>query len=92
MEQNQGMMKQPTPLWQVISICITVLIASFTGILTQSNKVAALTRDLENMKLEQYNDKLSSDKKFDRIDGKIDLIQSDTRQILINLAGKQDKK
>lgn len=85
-------MKQPTPLWQVISICITVLIASFTGILTQSNKVAALTRDLENMKLEQYNDKLSSDKKFDRIDGKIDLIQSDTRQILINLAGKQDKK
>jgi hypothetical protein len=90
--ENLPTMKQPTPLWQVISICITVLIASFTGILTQSNKIAELSRDVENMKLEQYNMQLSSDKKFDRIDAKIDLIQSDTRLILINLEKKADRK
>ena len=85
-------MKQPTPLWQVISICVVVLIASMTGIVTQSNRVASLQRDLENVKSQLYNTQISADKKFDRIDNKIDLIQNDTRQILVNLERKEDKK
>lgn len=85
-------MKQPTPLWQVISICITVLIASFTGIISQSNKTAALSKDLENVKIELFNIKMNSDKKFDKMDSKIDLIQNDTRQILINMERKMDRK
>lgn len=85
-------MKQPTPLWQVISICITVLIASFTGIISQSNKTAGLAKDMENLKIEMFNIKMNSDKKFDKMDNKIDLIQNDTRQILINMERKADRK
>ncbi len=91
-QENQHIMKQPTPLWQVISICVTVLIASFAGIINASNKISALQTEVENVKIQQYNLQLNSDKKFDRIDAKIDGIQADTRQILINLAGKQDRK
>lgn len=85
-------MKQPTPLWQVISICVTVLIASFTGIIAQSNKIAALQKDIENIKTQQYNMQLNTDKKFDKIDAKIDAIQNDTRQILVELEKKANRK
>lgn len=84
-------MKQPTPLWQVISICVVVLIASFTGILNQSNRIAELKKDVENLKIYQYNLQISTDKKFDKIDTKIDGIQNDTRQILINMEKKADR-
>lgn len=85
-------MKQPTPLWQVISICVVVLIASFTGILNQSNRIAELKKDVENLKIYQYNLQISTDKKFDKIDSKIDGIQNDTRQILINMEKKADRQ
>lgn len=85
-------MKQPTPLWQVISICVVVLMASFTGILNASNHISKLQEQIDNLKAQQYNMQIESDKKFDKIDTKIDLIQIDTRQILINLANKQDRK
>lgn len=85
-------MKQPTPLWQVISICVTVLLASMAGIITANNKITRLEEDIKNVKTQQFNLQLTTDKKFDRIDAKIDLIQNDTRQILINMEKKQDRK
>ncbi len=84
-------MKQPTQLWQLV-ISIIVMVGGFlTGIINQSNQIATLTKDLENVKLQQYSDKLDSDKKFDRVEAKIDFIQNDTRQILINLEKKVDR-
>lgn len=85
-------MKQPTQWWQVISICVVVLIASFGGIINESNKVARLEDRVENLKIQQMDIQTSSDKKFDRMDIKIDAIQTDTRQILINLQNKEDRK
>ena len=85
-------MKQPTQWWQVISICVVVLIASFGGIINESNKVARLEDRVENLKIQQMDIQTSSDKRFDRMDIKIDAIQTDTRQILINLQNKADRK
>lgn len=47
---------------------------------------------MENLKIEMFNIKMNSDKKFDKMDTKIDLIQNDTRQILINMERKADRK
>jgi uncharacterized membrane protein (DUF106 family) len=85
-------MKQPTPLWQVISICVTLMIAGITGLLVQNNKISRLEAEVKELRSQQYTMQLSNDKKFDKIDGKIDGIQSDTRQILINLERKQDRQ
>lgn len=85
-------MKQPTPLWQVISICAIVLIAAFSGIISESNRVATLQSELDDMKIQQMQIQTNSDKRFDKMDSKIDAIQLDTRQILVNLANKEDRK
>jgi hypothetical protein len=85
-------MKQPTQLWQLV-ISIIVMVAGFmTGIINQSNQIAKLTADLENVKIEQYSAQIASDKKFDKMELKIDAIQADTRQILINLEKKADRQ
>lgn len=84
-------MRQPTPLWQVISICVTVIIACFTGIISLSNKISKIEEEVRMLKNDQYNQQLASDKKFDKIEAKIDFIQNDTRQILINLEKKADR-
>lgn len=79
-------MKQPTPLWQVISMFITVAIFAFTGILSANSKISRLEERLEYVQSRQAEMQLISDKKFDKMDVKIDLIQSDIRQILVNTA------
>lgn len=85
-------MKQPTQMWQLIISVAAVLLSCFAGIINQSNKIASLRTDLENVKIQQFNQQMASDKKFDKMDLKIDLIQADTRQILINLQNKADRK
>jgi hypothetical protein len=85
-------MKQPTPLWQVVSMFITVSIFAITGIISQSNKTSKLEEKVNFIQQQQQEIQSNADKKFDKIDTKIDLIQSDTRQILINLAGKVDRQ
>ncbi len=92
LEKNETTMKQPTQWWQVISICVVVLIASFGGIINESNKIARLEDSVEMLKIKQLEIQTDAYKKFDRLDNKIDAIQNDTRQILVNLANKQDRK
>jgi|GEM_PF-2358212 len=85
-------MKQPTQMWQLVISVFVVLLSCGAGILNQSNKIAKLEEKLSNESVERFNAQLISDKKFDKIDNKIDAIQADTRQILINLANKVDRK
>jgi hypothetical protein len=73
-------MKQPTPLWQVISICVTVLLTCGAGILAQSKKIAKLEEKIE-----------TTERQFDRMSDKLDQVQLDIRQILVNLQNKQDR-
>lgn len=73
-------MKQPTPLWQVVSICVTVLIASFTGIIAQSNKIARLDEKVSRA-TDQYN----------TLSRKMDELSLDIRQVLVTLQNKQDR-
>lgn len=85
-------MKQQAQIWQLIVSVVVVVLSCFAGIISASNKIETLRADLENVKTQQFNMQTAADKKFDKIDAKIDLIQNDTRQILINLASKQDRK
>ena len=85
-------MKQPTQMWQLIISIFVVLLSCGAGILNQSNKIAKLEEKLSNESVERFNAQIVADKKFDKIDTKIDAIQADTRQILVNLANIVDRK
>lgn len=85
-------MKQPTQMWQLIISIFVVLLSCGAGIINQSNKIAKLEEKIQNESIDRFNAQIAADKKFDKIDIKIDGIQADTRQILINLANKQDRK
>ena len=79
-------MKQPTQIWQLVISIFVVLLSCGAGIMNASNKIATLSNELDNMKIQQYSIQISSDKKFDKIDTKVDAIQADIRQILVNQA------
>lgn len=85
-------MKQPTPLWQVVSMFITVALFALGGIVSMNNKVSKLEEAIINIQMKQTAVDAANDKKFDKLDQKIDLIQIDTRQILINMEKKMDRK
>lgn len=85
-------MKQPTPLWQAVSIAITLLIAIVTGWVTLNNKVSRIEakQELESINAEFIRS--SMEKKIDKLDDKIDNQGRDIRQILIEIQNKQDRK
>lgn len=85
-------MRQPTQIWQLIISVAAVMLSCFAGIINQSNKITKLETKVETLKTEQYNMQIMSDKKFDRMEIKMDAIQADTRQILITLERKADRK
>lgn len=85
-------MKQPSALWQVLAMFITVGLFALGGMITASNKISKLEQKITDIQGQLEMTQLNTDKKFDKIDAKIDLIQNDTRQILVNLAGKMDRK
>lgn len=85
-------MKQQTNFWQVIAVCLTVCIPISIGLIRQGQEVTRLRTDVTNIQIDRMNDKMQSDKKFDKMDAKMDLIQNDTRQILIRLEQKADRK
>lgn len=88
---SPDIMKRTTNWWQVIAACLTVAVPLTTGLISQSNTISELRTKVINIETKQYDMQISNDKKFDRLDSKIDLIQNDTRQILINLERKQDR-
>lgn len=85
-------MRQPTQLWQLIISIVVVLGSCFASIINASNKIATIQKDLENVKTQQYNMQLASDKKYDKIDAKLDALQSDITTIRINLEKKADRQ
>lgn len=85
-ETKSEEMKQPTPLWQVISICVTVLIASFTGIIAQSNKISKLEERVSFLQNQQISSQQNVERKFDKIDTKVDAIQETISEIRVMVA------
>lgn len=85
-------MKKEITVGQLIGSAITLLVAIMTAWITISNKVTRVETQQEQDRVEQYNIQLNNDKKFDKIDAKMDAISNDTRQILINLQNKADRK
>lgn len=74
-------MKKEITIGQALAIAVTIITTLITGWITTTNKIKAIEVKVEY--LEQSKEKLES---------KIDAIQSDTRQILINLERKEDRR
>lgn len=73
-------MKQNTNWGQIIAICVTIAIAGIGGFNALAGRVS---------KVEERQKAL--DDKYDRIAGKIDEMQLDIRQILVNMQNKKDR-
>jgi uncharacterized membrane protein (DUF106 family) len=85
-------MKKEITLGQLVSVAVTVIIALATGWITQNSKVSKLEEQVLILQ-ERLNEQVAgNEKKFDKIDRQLSDIQSDTRQILINLERKADRK
>lgn len=69
-------MKREITLGQLLSVAVTLVIALGTGWITQNNKVSRLEEQVRNMQTEQYSMQIRSDSKFDKIDNKLDAIQT----------------
>jgi hypothetical protein len=67
-------MKKEITVGQLVSAAVTVLIAMFAGWMSINNKVATLEEKNRTFEHQLYNLQLSMDKKYDRIDDKLDKI------------------
>lgn len=67
-------MKKEITVGQLVSAAVTVLIAMFAGWMSINNKVATLEEKNRTFEHQLYNLQLSMDKKYDRIDDKLDNI------------------
>lgn len=81
-------MKEPTPRWQFWVAFTTLLIGIIAMWMSLSGQYKQDGRDFENH--EQRIQVL--EKRFDKIDSKIDKISDQNTQILIILQNKQDRK
>lgn len=85
-------MKKEITLGQLVSVAVTVIIALATGWITQNSKVSKLEEKVLILQAQQAEQSQANEKKFDKIDKVLGDIQADTRQILVNLERKQDRK
>lgn len=85
-------MKKEITLGQLVSVAVTVIIALATGWITQNSKVSKLEEKVLILQAQQAEQSHANEKKFDKIDKVLGDIQADTRQILVNLERKQDRK
>ena len=74
-------MKQPVNWMQFVGIIVTIVIAAWTGVVTQNNRIAKLEEKVEYTK-EQYQD----------LKAQITTLQLDIRQVLITIQNKEDRK
>lgn len=80
-------MKREITLGQLISVGVTLLIAMASGWITLNNKVSAHAADIYYLqqKINTY------DKQMERLENKIDKMIEKQEEILVQLAGKQNK-
>lgn len=85
-------MKKEITVGQLVSAAVAILIALATGWITMTNKVTALETRIQNKETEDYNYRLSVDKKLDRLDNKVDDLKQQGTDILVELQNKQNRK
>lgn len=69
-------MKKEITLGQLLSVAVTILIAIATGWITLNNKVAKSEERDRNLEIKQTELEIRNERKFDRIDNKLDAIQT----------------
>lgn len=85
-------MKKEITLGQLLSVSVTIVIALITGWITLSNKVATQERDLKNLEIRFVDMQISIERKFDRLENKIDHTNGILNEVKVLLERKQDRK
>ena len=85
-------MKQPVNWGQIIATSVVILIACFTGIVASNREVSELKNEVANIKVTMYDIKIENTKQVAKLENKIDEIQRDITQILVNQEKKVDRK
>jgi len=85
-------MKRPTELWQFVCGLLAMGLAVGAVIANHNRGMGQLEEKVRALEVNQFNIQMNSDKKFDKIEVKMDAMSNDIRQVLINQERKQDKK
>lgn len=85
-------MKNEFTLGQLLAVGVTIILAIVTGWITMSNKVATVEAENRELRNNLYSLQISVDKKFEKIDSKLDDNNSTLFDIKVLLERKADRK
>ena len=69
-------MKKEITLGQLLSVAVTILIALASGWITLNNKATDTAEKARNLEIQQSSQEIRTERKFDKIDVKLDAIQN----------------
>lgn len=85
-------MKKEITVGQALTIAVSILVTVISAWVTLTNKVTRIEERNVIQDSEIYSLRLSNDKKFDKIDTKMDAMQEDIKNILYKLGEKENRK
>lgn len=88
---QSSQMKREITLGQLISVGVTILSCLLAAYIALTNQVARLEEKDRAMENQIYNIQLNADKKFDKIDNKLDNIGQTTNETRVLLEKKADR-
>lgn len=85
-------MKQPVNWYQLLATAVVIIMACFAGVISSNRETAELKTEVVNLKADIVDIKIDSRQSIGELKGKIDEMQRDITQILINQEKKADRK
>ena len=88
---NPQKMKQPVNWWQIIAIIVPVMTTVIASWITHSNKLSAQEIRIQRLEADSYNYQLKIEKSLDKLEAKIDNLNSHYTKILVELQNKANR-
>lgn len=85
-------MKKEITIGQLVSASVAILISLITGWITMNNKVTALETKMNIKDTEEYNYRLSLEKKLEKMDLKLDDLKQSNNDIKVELQNKENRR
>lgn len=85
-------MKREITLGQLLGVAVTVIMAIAGGWISLSNKVATNESELKNLEIRFMDMQIETNKKYDKLDQKVDEMTGTLNDIKVLLERKQDRR
>jgi hypothetical protein len=85
-------MKREITLGQLLGVAVTVIMAIAGGWISLSNKVATNESELKNLEIRFMDMQIETNKKYDKLDQKVDEMAGTLNDIKVLLERKQDRR